>query len=212
MPKWQLFAILGLFLLIPSAMYLAYDPVRPADLRVAFERLATVPIGQVEGNPGVDVTATIPNSAAWTRIIRHWGTPGFIVAAVSPGPKRFMYCLKDFGVHVEVRVNGQPVKLGTAEYPPYGYSSDCRPVGLWFRAPQGAVVAIRLHAEGKPLRAIDLIVEPYWSAGIKDDLVGIAIDQDLHFRAFTVILCAAGLAALLFAAFLFWRDSRRPVG
>jgi hypothetical protein len=119
-----------------------------------------------------------------------------------------MYCLKDLSVRVQARIGDQPVSLETAEYAPYGYSLDCGPAGLRFRAPQGAVVQIRFEALGHSHRRADLVVEPYWTAGTKDRLVGISIQQDLHVQALATILGVVGLVTIVVAVFLF---SHRPI-
>ena len=54
-----------------------------------------------------------------------------------------MYCLGDLGVRVWASLGGQAVILAAAQVP-YGFSVDCSPAGLVFRAPPGAVVQIHL--------------------------------------------------------------------
>ncbi len=207
--------LLGVVLLLPAALYWACiwisDPVRPADVRTAFQRLASVPLSQAAGDLGVEVTATIPNDASWMRIIRNWGDPGYLIGAVAPGPRHYMYCLKDLGVRVEVRIGDQLVGLETAGVP-YGYSIDCEPAGLIFRAPPGAVVKIRLAVTGQPRQAVDLVVQPYWRGEVKDHLVGVYIDEDLHIQALVSTSGAAGILAIAFAAFLFSHRPAQPSG
>ena len=123
-----------------------------------------------------------------------------------------MYCLKDFGVRVQARIGDQPVNLETAQYAPYGYLLDCEPAGLRFRAPQGAVVQIRVEAVSDSHPTADLVVEPYWTAGTKDRLVGISIQQDLHVRALATILGIVGLVTIMVALFLFSHRPIQPVG
>lgn len=212
MPKWLWVGMLGVALLVPTALYWAWvwisDPVRPADARVAFERLARVPLSQAEGDRVVDLTAAMPSDASWRRITRSWGDPGYFIGAVSPGPRHYVYCLENLGIHVQARIGDRPISLETAEYAPYGYSLDCRPAGLQFRAPQGAVVQIRFEAAGYSHRTADLVVEPYWTVGTKDHLVGMSIEHDLHLQAVTTALGIAGIIAISIAAFLF---SHRPL-
>jgi hypothetical protein len=215
MLKWLWVGLLGLALLIPAALYWAWiwinDPVRPADTRPAFQRLAEVPISQAVGDGGVEITATIPSDASWRRVIRNWGDPGYIIGAVAPGPRQYMYCLKDLGVRVEARIGDQPVDLETADVP-YGYSTDCRPVGLSFRAPPGSVVKIHVTVTRLPRQAADLVVEPHWTIGTKDRLVGIGIEEQLHLRALTTALGVAGIIAIAFAVFLFSHRPLQPAG
>jgi hypothetical protein len=200
----------------PAARYWAWywisEPVRPADERLAFERLAAVPLGQARGGRVGGVALTIPSDSSWRRIVRNWGDPGYLIAAAPPGSRNYtydMYCLRDLGVRVQASIGGGPLSLETAEYPPYGYSLDCRPAGLRFRAPQGSVVQIRFEVEGKSDRAADLIVVPYW-LGAKDHLVGISIQEDLQTAA--TALGIAGAILITFAVFLFLRRPRSRAG
>jgi hypothetical protein len=211
MPKWLWIGLLGVVLLAPGAAYWAWiwisNPVRPSDAAGAFQRLATVPLSEAERDNGVEVTATMPNSASWRRIIRNWGDPGYFIGAVAPGTSHYLYCLKNLGVHVEAKIGNQPLELETADVP-YGYSIDCRPAGLLFRAPPGAVVQIHLAVAGRPGQTADLIVEPHWTVGTKDRLVGIGIEEQLHLRAVATALAIAGIIAISIAAFLF---THRPL-
>jgi hypothetical protein len=214
MPRHLWVGALGLVLLAPTALYWVWiwvsDPVRPADARVAFERLATVPVNQVERQGAVDLTVTIRSDASWIRIIRNWGDPGYIVAAVSPGARHYMYCLQDIEVRVQARIGDKPANVESAEFAPYGYSETCRPAGLKFGAPPGAVVQIHIEATGHSRQPADLIVEPYWTMGTKDRLVGIYIAEDLHLQALANALGVAGIITISFAALLFLRRPVRP--
>jgi len=177
----------------------------------AFKRLATVPLSRATSNQGLEIMATIPNDASWRRIVRNWGDPGYFIGAASPGPRNYLYCLKDLGVHVEAQIGNQPVDLETADAP-YGYSADCRPVGMQFRAPVGAVVRIRLTVTGRSLPVADLVVEPYWTTGTKDRLVGMAMEEKLHKRTLATGLAVAGIIAMCIAIFLFSHRPVRPTG
>jgi hypothetical protein len=206
---------LGLVLLVPAARYwtwiLLSDPVRPADARLAFRRFATAPLGEAERAGGVDIRVSIPDDPSWRRVVRDWGDPGYIVAAVSSGPGQYIYCLKDLDVRVQAKAGDKPVSLEPVQYAPYGYSADCRPAGLRFRAAPGTVVDIRIVVTGSSHSTADLVVEPYWTVGAKDHLVGISIEEDLHLRAIANMLGAAGIIMILFAALPLtrrWRGSR----
>ena len=59
---------------------------------------------------------------------------------------------------------------------------------------------IHLSVGDQSHRAADLMVEPYWTLGTKDHLVGIAIQEDLHLRAVANTLGAIGILAISFAA------------
>ena len=115
MPRWLWIGLLGVALFVPAALYWVwiFDQVRPADLGTAFQRFAAVPLNRAMGERGVDVEVAIPDDVSWRRVIRNWGDPGFIIGVVSPGPRHYMYCLKDLGVHLEARIADQPIGLET---------------------------------------------------------------------------------------------------
>jgi hypothetical protein len=213
MPKWLWIALLGVALLLPGALYWVWswigDPVRAVDTRSAFQRLAEVRLSEAVGGRGVEITATIPSDASWRRVIRNWGDPRYFIGSVLPRPRTYMYCLQDLGARVEARIGDQPVDLETA-YVPYGYSSDCQPAGLSFRAPPGSVVKIHVTVARLPSQAADLVVEPYWTGGTKDRLVGTALEEDL--REITTALGVAGIVTILIAAFLYSHPTLPPAG
>jgi hypothetical protein len=215
MAKWLLVGLLGVVLLTPGMLYWAWiwfsDPVRPADIRAAFQRLATVPFSQAASDRGVEVAARIPDDASWRRVIRNWGDPGYFIGAVSPGSRHYIYCLKDLAVRVKARIGDQPLSLEPADAP-YGYSFNCSPAGLLFRAPPGAVVQIRIDAAGLPREPIDLVVERYWTGGTKDRLVGVYIQEDLHVRFLATVLGIAGIVVISVAAWLFSHRPLQPRG
>jgi hypothetical protein len=206
MPKWSWVGLLGVALVAPAALYWAWiwisDPVRPADVGVAFQRLLAVPLSRADGDRSVEVTVTTPNDASWRRIIRNWGDPGYFIGAVSPGPRHYMYCLDDLGIHVKVTTGDRPVSLETADVP-YGYSVECRPAGLVFKVPPGTAFKIRMAVAGHPRQTADLVVEPYWTVGTKDRLVGIGIEEQLHLSVLASALGAAGTIMIAIAILLF---------
>jgi hypothetical protein len=206
---------LGAFglLLVSAALWISKSyPLHREDVSIAFARLAEVPLNQVEGQGSVDLTLSTPNNAAWTRIRDSWGDPGYIVAAVSPGSRRDMYCLQKLDLNIRVTIGAHEVSLGTAEYPPYGYSADCKPVGVQFRAPAGAMVRIQVAGQrGRFNCPADLIIEPYWTVGTKDHLVGAALEQQFHLRTVASFLALAGGATLVGALWLFVRRRMRSV-
>src|SRR4051812_35234941 len=69
-------------------------------------------------------------------------------------------------------------------------------------AQPGGVVKIHLAVAGQPRHQADLVVEPYWTAGTKDRLVGIGIEEDPHLRAVATTMGVAGIIAISIAAFL----------
>ena len=194
-------------LLISAALWIwrAY-PLHTGDDRIAFERLADVPLGQMESQEAVDVTVTIPNSAVWRRIKRSWGDPGYIIAVVSPGPRQYLYCLEKLGLRISAALDFEQLNLRTAEYPPYGYSIDCKPAGLQFRAPEGATVQIHVAGDHRRFaHPANLIVEPYWTVGTKDHLVSVAFEEQFHLRGVASFTAVAGAAMLACALWLFAR-------
>ncbi len=215
MPKWLWVGLPGVALLIPGAWYWAWiwisDPVRPSDMRAAFQRLVEVPLTQAQGDRGVVFIATIPSDASWMRVIRNWGDPGYFIGAVLRGSSHHVYCLRDLGARVEARIGDQPVALETADVP-YGYSTDCRPAGLSFRAPSGSAVKIHVTVISLPRQAADLIVEPHWTVGTKDRLAEIGIQQQFHLRELATALGVAGIVMVSIGAFLFLHRTLPPTG
>ena len=214
MPKWSWLGLLGMTLFVPGALYWTWiwisGPLQLTDAIEAFRRLASVPLSSVGGGRGLEVTVAIPNDAPRRRILRSWGDPGYFIGAVSPGPRRRAFCLKDLGVEVKAGIGDQPLHLEDADAP-YGYSHDCQPEGLLFRAPPGSTVKIRFVTVGQPIQAADLIVEPHWTVGTKDRLVGINIEEQLHLRALAAALCVCGIIIISIAAVLFRHRPPRPL-
>jgi hypothetical protein len=215
MLKWLWLGLLGVALLAPAAVYWSWiwvsDPVRPADERSAFQRLASVPLSQAASDVGVEITAVIPDDPSWKRVIHNWGDPGFFIGAVLPGSSQRIYCLRDLGTRVEARIGVNPLDLEAADAP-YGYSADCPHAGLSFRAPPGSLVRIHVTVASLPPQWPVLVVEPHWTVGTKDRLVGIAIDRQLHLQAVTTALGVAGIATILLAAYLFSHRSTGSTG
>ena len=199
-------AMFGLLLLAPAVWYWVWiwiaDPVRPSDVYVAFARLAEVSLKQVENDGSSHLTITIPDNSVWRRIRHNWGDPGYIILASPPGQKHQLYCLNDLGLGVDVEENGRPINLETAEYPPYGYSANCKPAGLQFRAPPGATLRINIIAKDRFTGVANLIIEPYWTANTKDHLVGVSFQADLHIRTVVNTLAVVGLATISLTALL----------
>ena len=215
MPKWCWTFALGLALLVPGAWYWFWlvfcDPVRPSDERSAFERLAVVPLGQVQRDKRVEVTVVIPDNASWRRVIRNWGDPGYFIGTVSPGPKQYSYCLSDLGVHTRATSGGRPLVLEPVDAP-YGYAINCKHAGVLFRAPPAARVKIEIEGDSRPEYPVDLVVEPHWTGVTKDHLVGLSILESLHVQTLATALVISGALALTAAAISFKRRQRQAVG
>lgn len=213
---WQLtlFA-LGFLLVIPALWYWVWvwtsDPVRLSDTAVAFTRLAEVSLKRVQDERSIDLTFITPNDAVWRRIRRHWGDPGYVVVAAAPGDRDYVYCLKDLGINVRAMIGSTALDMETAEYAPYGYSSKCKPVGLLFRTAPDTAVRIQIMATNRITVSGDLVVEPYWTVGTKDRLVGISIQEDLHIQTVANALAVAGLILISVSASIFSRNRVRSV-
>jgi hypothetical protein len=215
MPKWLWVGLLGVALLLPAALYWGWvwiaDPVRPADARRAFQRLASVPLSQAVAGLGAEIEVTIPSDASWMRVLRNWGDPGYFIGAEIRGSREFAYCLQDLEARVKARIGDTPLDLEEA-YAPYGFSAGCVMPGFSFRAPPGSVVRIHVTVAKLPSQPVELIVEPHWSSGTKDHLVGLAIERQFHVREVTIALGVAGIITILIAAYLFARGPARTSG
>jgi hypothetical protein len=206
MPKWFWVGLLGAALLLPAALYWGWiwlaDPVRPADERRAFQRLASVPLSQAAAGLGAEIEVTIPSDTSWLRVLRNWGDPGYFIGAETNGSRDFAYCLQDLEARVEARIGDTLLDIEKA-YAPYGFSAGCEMPGFSFRAPPGSVVRIHVTVAKLPSQPVELIVRPHWTHGTKDRLVGLAIEQQFHVCELTIALGVAGIITILIAAYLF---------
>lgn len=164
--RWLLAATVGVGLVLPAAWYWGWiiltDPVRPADEDVAFERLAVVPISRAEDKRTATTTFVVPSGPSWERLVRNWGDPGFIIAVAPLRDSTHLYCLKDLGVAVQITVAGKPVHLDDAEYAPYGFSINCKPAGLQFKASPKTTVRLIVELSTGSYPPAEIIVVPYW--------------------------------------------------
>jgi len=185
------------------------DTLRPDEAKAAFTRLADKSLLFSKAGQSTELKATVPNDNTWRRIRRLWGDPEYFVAAMSPSSRNYMYCLDQLGLAVQVTLDGNPVQLETADSPPYGYSTNCRPVGVKFAAAPGAHVQISVT--GRPNRTGDdvhVVVEPYWTEGTKDHFVGIGIEEQFHLEALWRVLVILGAALVIYG---YWNVLKRRV-
>ncbi len=215
------------FLLLGAALLALGIVLRPRfalnsrDAGAAFEPLASVPLRRLKGRGSISLKATIPSGPAWARLTRAWGDPAYVVAVAFPPPSNVLYCHTGGALVIDASANSRALPLEAAELPPYGYSSDCAPVGVRFQAPSGTTVTIRVSERPSPppdrgpdiepaLWSGTLVVVPYWSGLVKDRLVGLALDDEL--RPISAGLILAGevvLALAACAALALWWLSRR---
>jgi hypothetical protein len=199
-------AVVALGLLLPSVWYLSSDSLRRGEEQAAFERVATVPLNQVESLGSLDLTVKVPDDADRRRIRRFWGDPGYLIAAVSD--RKHIYCFERLGLTIQARVLADKIALEAAKEPLYGYSAECQSDGLKFRAPPGATLQLHVVAEGdRDLPSGNLIVTGYWTGETKDRIVGMDLDDDL--RKLSRLIAISGGVMLVCAAWLFARQRSR---
>lgn len=206
LPLWL--AALGILFLLPIIWRWISAPLKLGKEQVAFANFARASLRDVTPQRAVDLSVTIPDNALWKKIIREWGDPGYLIAAVSP-ERKLMYCFDRIGLSIQAAIHGKRILLEPASEPLYGYSTECEADGLKFRVRPGTTVNIHVSANGsRDTPPGDLIVTGYWTAKTKDHLVGLAIDREL--RPLQNLSAIGGAAMLAFAAWLFVRRRGYP--
>ena len=170
-------AILGILILIPSALLLGllFGRLRDEDPSVALAPLARVPLARVGKQYAMQVV--VPDTDQWRRIRRSWGEPDLIVAALSN--EGGAWCLADLATAVDVTSRGTliPLKRAAAGY---GHAGDCELSSFTFRAPPAGELLVKVTKRDQlPWPTGDLVVRCDWR-NTKDKLVGISIENDLQ--------------------------------
>jgi hypothetical protein len=193
---------LGL-LVLAAGSFLAFIRMRdlsPADANVALANLTDVELDRIPSRDSLAISVVIPDTPQWARIRRVWGTPDFLIAAVSPA--KSLYCLPTLPVTIAVIQGGDQIQTEPAGAP-YGHSSVCELSSFKFNAAPGTRLTVGVAKNGtEPLPPGDLIVVGSWW-NTKDKLVGVSLDQEL--RSVPTIAMVGGFVLVLLAASLIWR-------
>jgi hypothetical protein len=172
----------------------------PADANEALTNLADVKLDRIAAKELLVISLVIPDTEQWARIRRRWGTPDYLIAAVSPA--KSLYCLPTLPVSIAVANNTDQIPRQPSG-PPYGYSSDCSISTFKFNATPGTKLTVSVGRNGtEPLPPGHLIIVGSWW-NTKDKLVGIALD--LWLGSVPMIAIMSGLVLILFAGLLTWR-------
>jgi hypothetical protein len=198
-------AVAGVLLLVPGTYrYFTSPGLKQDDLSVAFSPLVRIPLHSVEHAGSASVVIKIPDNQQWTNIRRAWGTPAYILAAVSP-EKHHLYCFDRQGFDAQVSRAGEVIALEVADHPIYGYSTDCKTNGLQFRAGPGTELLVRIAESSKrPLPSGEFIVTAYWGSEMKDNIVGVELDRLLAKLVGTLALIGSSLIVVSATARLFF--------
>lgn len=201
---------LGVLLLLPLVWMKHVSPLRPDEEGKALEPIAKIAMKRIREERSLEVSLKIPDDPVWKRIRKAWGNPGYIIAFVAPSSRMFLRCFDRQSFGVRVTEQGRPIPLAWIAWFPYGYSANCQPEGLSFRAAPGSVLRIEVNA--RPNLEVpdgELIITPHWAVATKDRLVGIAIEEEI--TPYFDFLAVCGIVAILLAAVLMFQR-RRAMG
>jgi hypothetical protein len=170
------------------------------DERTALAPLASIPLDAIGKQPLKAMKVVIPDTAQWKRIRREWGTPKFIISAVSSG-RLLAFCLADLKIGIEVFEHGNPVHAEVSGAP-YSYSANCGGSSLGFEAAPGTELRVVISPLGqRPWPSGEIVVLGSWP-DTKDKLVGGALDRELR----PIAVCASILGLILIGlSIAFWR-------
>src|SRR5579871_5683083 len=185
-------AVVGVVLLIPLVWLYSVPSLRPGDVPIAFRPLQDIAVGS---DLPVPLTVSIPDDPAWKRIRRAWGNPEYVVAVLAPDHNTTL-CFNRFDLDVRVTSAGALRHIEDAIDPLYGQSAQCSPIGVKFAASAGELLELQISAKKDAVPRGYLIVVPYWTGVVKDQLVGLAIDEELRGPAKVLAIVGACCLAL----------------
>ncbi len=178
--------LLGVLAILVGLLFYPYNRMTTDDMRVAFGKLAQIPLQSVRASESSTLVFDIPNNEHWAHILRKWGEPHYVIA-IGTRQTRQVIGLGEAGIRVELLKSGEPVELKPRETP-YGYSEsldDRRPQGerccLEFRANSGdklTLAATIVEERFQPKAGAEIFVVSDW-LNTKDLIVGADLDDDL---------------------------------
>jgi hypothetical protein len=147
------------------------------DVKAVFKPLVNIPLDSIDKRPFQRTRTAVPDTAQWQRVRREWGSPEFVISAVSL-EREYAYCLRGLQMTINVFQDGRPIPLKTS-YPPYGYSADCPQPSLRFQAGTGREIQVEIaYLSGRTLPKGRLVFMADWPYE-KDKLVGQLLERDL---------------------------------
>jgi hypothetical protein len=151
------------------------------------------------------------------RIAEAWGNPYYIIFSRRQHNGWQLTPFSDLGLHLQLTINGTLATLGKALRCPYAHSSQAHgDLGLRFLAKPGDQVRVDIKAiNSASLPDGELVISPNWDIAIKDRLIGLMLDDDLHYTIIVVgwiglILSLLGMIGLILSYRGAGRDAIGP--
>jgi hypothetical protein len=199
-----LVVVAGVALMMPAA-YVAEQELfvlRRADVLRAVQPLVEIPLTGVGAGSSVTRELNVPSDSSWTRMIRQYGEPQLLVAAVNipiaeDGADRRVYRPDEVDLDVAVSRSGTPVPIRRTTEAPYAYSSDQVSSAWLFDAASGAHLTVtvgrRGSSEAQRLPG-EIVVVASWPRGnIASALDGFAIVDTVRWILLAMALAGAVL-------------------
>jgi hypothetical protein len=176
-----------------------------ADIQRALVPLLEVSLDALRSRDGHGFELNIPADDQWTRLVRHLGTPTFLIVPATPRtePNRHTLASATVGLELHAIRNGVELTLTPTTDTPYLYSSDTGNSGFVFTANSGDRIGItaRVTAAAVPSGSL-LFVVPNWKQfSVWDWAEGAPIGA-LIFQFGALLAFCAGLVCLLAAGAL----------
>jgi hypothetical protein len=126
--------------------------------------------------------------------------PVYAVYATRPAPEEdWILAFPPLGLTVRATAAGAPLEVRTNAVQVYAHSSDTADTSVGFTPPSGGPVEVELtFLPDVDLPEGTLVIRPFWP-GMKDRLVGVGMEYELH--KYRTWLARAGLGVLLLAVF-----------
>jgi hypothetical protein len=176
-----------------------------ADIQRALVPLLEVSLDTLRSRDGHGFELNIPADDQWTRLVKHLGTPTFLIVPATPRtePNRHTLASATVGLDLHATRNGVEAKLTPTNDTPYLYSSYTANNGFALAANSGDRIGItaRVSAAAVPPGSI-LFVVPNWQGFSLWDWAEGAPIGALISQFGALLACGAGLVCLLAAGAL----------
>ncbi len=184
--------VAGLFL-APLTIWPGEASPSAGDVALVTRPVFQRPLASFEESRATTVVfQALPDSA----VLRAWGMPIYAVYATRPAPDDdWLLPFSRIGVMVNATADGRPVEVKPNAVQVYAHSSDTADTNVGFTPPSGSTVEVVLAVSPDVDRPPGtLVIRPFWP-GMKDRLVSVGLEYDLH--KLRTWLARAGLGVLL---------------
>jgi hypothetical protein len=189
--------LIALLMILPAAFTSGVFGPTSEDAELAAVPVIRLPFDALKRAGSASVIFEVPASVQWTRLRNAWGDPDYIVFAVSRTDGTIV-SWSSVGVAVTASIASRPLAVEPAAASPYGYSSSAQDPGVAIRAAPGARVRVDFAVlSAHPESAGEIVIQPEWE-GMKDRLVGVALN--LHLRPHIRVASVLGVLLLAVAA------------